>query len=127
MDESTKKILVLIFLSVLLSAGGQLFMKNGMNAIGQISLIQMIVPPTLFQVILNPYIIAGVGLYVLASAVWLVVLSRAELSYAYPMIGMSYIITSVLAWVIFKENMTLLRFSGIILIISGVYLISLKK
>jgi len=127
MDESTKKILVLIFLSVMLSVGGQLLMKNGMKIVGQISLAQIIMPPTLFQVILNPYIIAGVGLYVFASVVWLVVLSRAELSYAYPMIGMSYIITSVLAWIIFKENMTALRFLGIISIISGVYLISLKK
>ena len=127
MDKSAKSVLVLILLSVILSVGGQLFMKSGMKVVGEISLSQIIQPPTLFKVIFNLFIIVGVGLYVLASVVWLVVLSRAELSYAYPMIGMSYIITSILAWIIFKENMTLFRFLGIGMIISGVYLISSKK
>ncbi len=127
MDKPAKAILILILLSVMLSVGGQLFMKNGMRIVGEISLSQIIRPPALFQVIFNPFIIVGVGLYVLASVVWLVVLSRAELSYAYPMIGISYIVTSLLAWMIFKENMTIFRFLGIAMIISGVYFISTKR
>lgn len=127
MDKHAKTVLVLIMLSVILNVGGQLFMKSGMKSVGMINLSQIIKPPTLFNVIFNPMIIIGVGLYVLASIVWLVILSRAELSYAYPMIGISYILTATLAWLIFKENMTVFRFMGISLIISGVYLISLKK
>lgn len=127
MDKSAKTVIVLIMLSVLLSVGGQLFMKSGMNSIGKINLLQIIQPTTLFKLMLNPMIITGVGLYVMASVVWLVVLSKAELSYAYPMIGISYILTSTLAWVIFKENMTVFRFLGIVMILSGVYVISLKK
>lgn len=127
MDKPAKTVIVLIMLSVLLSVGGQLFMKSGMNSIGKINLLQIIQPTTLFKLMLNPMIITGVGLYVMASVVWLVVLSKAELSYAYPMIGISYILTSTLAWVIFKENMTVFRFLGIVMILSGVYVISLKK
>ncbi len=127
MDKSAKTVIVLIMLSVLLSVGGQLFMKSGMNSIGKINLLQIIQPTTLFKLMLNPMIITGVGLYVMASVVWLVVLSKAELSYAYPMIGISYILTSTLAWIIFKENMTVFRFLGIVMILSGVYVISLKK
>lgn len=125
MADSTKRVFVLILLSVLLGAGGQLLMKSGMTSIGKIEVSQLL-SSTLFQVVFNPMIIFGLSLYGIAAVIWLVVLSRAELSYAYPMVAMGYIITSVSAWILFNENMTLLRFLGITLIVSGVYLISLK-
>lgn len=127
MVSSTKMVFVLILLSVVLGASGQLVMKTGMMAIGKIEFLQLISTPTLFQVAFNPLIILGLCFYAVGVVVWLVVLSRSELSYAYPMIAMGYIITSALAWILFKENMTFLRFFGIVSIISGVYLISLKK
>jgi len=120
------RVLVLILISVMLSAGGQLSMKNGVSSLGKLGVSDIIAPAMMFKVISNPMIILGVFLYGVASIFWLAILSRAELSYAYPMIAISYVVTSVIAWVLFKENLTLIRFLGIIMIIAGVYVISLK-
>lgn len=124
---SSKTVFALILFSVALSVAGQLTMKSGMQAVGKVELVQVFLTPKIFEVILNPLVIFGLLAYSVAAIIWLAVLSKAELSYAYPMIAMGYILTSVAAWVLFNESMTILRFMGITSIISGVYLISLKK
>lgn len=120
------RVLVLILISVMLSAGGQLAMKSGVISLEKLSVTNIIVPSTMLKLISNPLIILGVFLYGVASIFWLSILSRSELSYAYPMIAISYVVTSVIAWLLFKENLTLIRFLGISMIIAGVYVISLK-
>ena len=121
------RVLVLILISVMLSAGGQLSMKSGVNSLEKLGVSDIIAPATMFKVISNPMIVLGVFLYGVASIFWLAILSRAELSYAYPMIAISYVVTSVIAWLLFKENLTLIRLLGISMIIGGVYVISLKR
>jgi drug/metabolite transporter (DMT)-like permease len=124
---SSKTVFALILLSVVLSVIGQLSMKSGMQDIGKVDLAQIFLSSKIAEVVLNPLVILGLIAYSFAAILWLAVLSKAELSYAYPMIAMGYIIASIVAWILFKENMTILRFLGIASIISGVYLISLKK
>lgn len=121
------RVLILILISVMLSATGQLSMKSGVNSLENFGVSDIIVPAAMFKVISTPMIALGVFLYGIASVFWLATLSRAELSYAYPMIAISYVVTSVIAWLLFKENLTLIRFLGISMIIGGVYVISLKR
>ncbi|MGE4357225.1 MAG: EamA family transporter [Candidatus Omnitrophota bacterium] len=63
------------------------------------------------------------GFYFTSSLIWLMVLSRAELSYAYPMLSLGYIMIVFLSWIIFKENVSFWRWLGIILISFGVGLL----
>lgn len=118
-------VLALIFTTVLLAVFGQLSMKRGMNNIGQISITDLF-GKKLFSVISESYVVAGVILYITASALWLVVLSREELSFAYPLIGVGYIITAILARIFFGENLTFFRILGIILIALGAYFVITK-
>ena len=104
---------------------GQLAMKKGMDIIGTISLKDMF-SEKIFSIVFQSYVLVGIILYVLASLVWLVILSQAELSFVYPLISVGYILTAILSWFLFKENLTLFRFFGILLICGGVYLIVLK-
>jgi len=60
----------------------------------------------------------------LSSFFWLVAISRVELSYAYPMISISYVLVVFLSWLIFKEEVGPVRWLGVAIIIFGVYLIS---
>jgi multidrug transporter EmrE-like cation transporter len=62
-------------------------------------------------------------LYVLATAIWLVVLSQEELSFAYPLVGIGYILVAILGKILFNENLTFFRIFGIILIVLGTYFI----
>jgi len=118
-------ILILVLLCVILGVVAQLAMKRGMIIVGNVGL-KDIFSEKIFSIIFQRYVFIGVVLYVLAALVWLVVLSQAELSFVYPLISMGYILTAVFSWFLFKENLTIFRFLGILLICGGVYLIVLK-
>jgi len=118
-------VFMLISLCVIMGAIGQVAMKKGMNTVGVVGLND-IFSTKVFSIVLQRYVFVGLILYFLASLVWLVILSQAELSFVYPLISVGYVITAILSWFLFKENLTLFRFFGILLICSGVYLIVLK-
>jgi drug/metabolite transporter (DMT)-like permease len=115
---------LLIFFSVTLAVCGQLSLKNGMLKIGFISLDPNNLPMTLLKALLSPFVFLGLCLFFISALSWLVVLSRVELSWAYPMVAMGYIVTVFLSWLLFKENVTLIRIIGCSSIALGVILIS---
>ena len=114
--------LVLVLISVVLGAFGQVFMKMGLKE-NPISLPQLL-STKLLSIIFQKYVFIGVALYMLAVLIWFVVLSTAELSFAYPLISLAYIITALLAVVFFKENVSLIRWVGILLILGGVFFVT---
>jgi multidrug transporter EmrE-like cation transporter len=118
------KNLLLIFTSVLLGVAGQLSLKHGMTTVGQIDLDVSSTPMMLLRSFTNPYVLLGFIMYGVSSLSWLIVLSRVELSLAYPMISIGYVLVVFLSWMIFAEHVTLLRFLGTLVICFGVFLIS---
>jgi drug/metabolite transporter (DMT)-like permease len=114
----------LILITVLLNTAAQLLLKAGMNQLGAFSFTAPVLLHSTLRVMTNPFIISGLFLYVLSVAFWLLVLSRTEVSYAYPMASLAYVSSAILAYYWFGENLTLTRIIGIAVIIVGVYLIS---
>ena len=114
----------LILLGVLLNAAAQLLLKAGMNKIGHFDFTFNNVIPIAFKVMLNGPIMAGLVAYVVSVGVWLLVLSRVQVSYAYPMLSIGYIVNAIAAYYLFGESLTIMRITGIGVIIIGVYLIS---
>ena len=80
--------------------------------------------PIGLQVAANPFVLAGLFAYVLSVAVWLLVLSRVEVGFAYPMLSVGYIVNAVAGYYLFQENLSLTRITGILIIIAGVYLVT---
>ena len=115
--------LIIVLICVIMGSFGQIYMKMGLKETGGIELNQLITSK-LFTIIFNKYVFTGVVLYLLATLLWFVVLSKAELSFAYPLISLGYVLTAVLAIFYFQENVTLIRWLGIVLILSGVFLIT---
>ena len=66
----------------------------------------------------------GLLCYGLGFMVWLIVLSKAEVSYAYPLISLGYVFTAILARVLFGEAVGLMRISGIVITCLGVFIIA---
>src|SRR3990172_915808 len=110
-------VLILVLISVVLGAFGQVLMKMGLKE-KPIDLTQL-ASLKLFDTLFQRYVFSGVVLYLLAVLLWFVVLSKAELSFAYPLISIAYIITAVMAVFLFGENITIDRWLGIFLIIGG--------
>ncbi|MES2217312.1 MAG: EamA family transporter [Pseudomonadota bacterium] len=114
----------LILLGVLLNAAAQLLLKAGMNQIGHFDFSLANTLPIGLRVAASPPIIVGLFAYVVSVVVWLLVLSRVQVSYAYPMLSIGYVVNAVAAYYLFGEDLSLIRITGIFVIIAGVFLIS---
>lgn len=114
----------LLMLGVLLNAGAQLLLKAGTNAIGHFEFSAANIIPVGLKIALEPHIMGGVGCYVVSLVVWIMGLSRVEVSVAYPMLSVGYVINALAAWYLFGESLTAQKLVGIGFIIAGVFLVT---
>ncbi len=117
-------VLALILLDVVLNVAGQLSLKYGMSQFGNFSLSLSALPPIFLKAATNPNVILGLICYGLGFLVWLIVLAKAEVSYAYPLISLGYVFTAILARVLLGEAVTFTRMAGILVTCLGVFLIA---
>ena len=115
---------LLILFSVAAAVCGQLSLKHGMLNIGYVELNLQAIPVFLAKALTSPFIYLGLGSYFIGALCWLVVLSRVELSWAHPLTAMTYICIVFLSWVLFKEDVGLVRILGVLAIALGVFLVS---
>ena len=116
--------LLLIIISVVLNCIAQLCMKKSMMGAGEITGgVQglLLAIPTM---IVNLYLWLSLICYALSILMWMVVLSRVDVSYAYPFLSIGYILSAIVGYYAFGENVTPIRIAGIIVICIGVVLIS---
>ena len=114
----------LLMTGVLLNAGAQLLLKAGTNAVGVFAFSSDNLVPVGWKLATEPHIIGGVGCYVISVIVWIMALSRVEVSIAYPMLSIGYVVNALAAWYLFGEAVTLTRLAGIGIIIVGVYIVA---
>jgi multidrug transporter EmrE-like cation transporter len=114
----------LILAGVLLNAAAQLLLKAGTNAVGHFEFSAGNIVPVGLRLALEPFILGGVACYVVSLVVWIMALSRVEVSIAYPMLSIGYVINAVAAWYLFGESLTALRLTGIGFIVVGVFLVA---
>lgn len=114
----------LLMTGVLLNAGAQLLLKAGTNSVGVFAFSSENLVPVGWKLATEPHIIGGVGCYVISVIVWIIALSRVEVSIAYPMLSIGYVVNALAAWYLFGEAVTLMRLAGIGIIIIGVYVVA---
>ena len=115
----------LILASVLMSALAQILQKTGMNG-GTIreSLAQAHWATSLGLIAFNPWVLGGLVVYFLSAGVWLLVLSRVQVSFAYPFVGLGFIVTMIAGWWMFGDNIGAQRIAGTALVGIGIVLIA---
>ena len=114
----------LILSGVLLNAFAQVLLKKGMLGIGYFEIQFQNFFPVIKIVATNLYILLGLGSYVISVAIWLLVLARVEVSYAYPFLSVGYVVVTLVGYLIFQESLSWIRVIGISIIIVGVILLS---
>jgi multidrug transporter EmrE-like cation transporter len=114
----------LILLGVLLNAGAQLLLKAGTNSIGHFAFNRDNIVPVGWQLATEPHILGGLTCYVISVVVWIMALSRVEVSIAYPMLSIGYVVNAIAAWYLFGEAVSISRLVGIGIIIIGVYVVA---
>ncbi|MCJ7471663.1 MAG: EamA family transporter [Actinobacteria bacterium] len=116
---------LLILLSISIAVTGQVLLKIGIDRIGINGFGSMKALTGLFSgIIKSPMVLTGLFLYFISAAIWLVILSTVDLSFAYPFIGLSYVIVLILSKFILKEEVNPLRWAGAFIITVGVVIIS---
>lgn len=118
--------LLLLLASVALNSVGSLLIKKGADAILEEQvvrsfkgIVQHMLPA------LNVYTISGLGLLGISFVLFVLVLSRLPLSIAQPMLAMTYIFVAFGAYFVFGEAITATKIAGVVIIVFGVYLVSL--
>ena len=121
----TIKVFFLIIKCVTLSALSQMVMKMGMSSpYLQSAIASGFGLGTAWNIVSNLYVILGLGMYVLGAGLWLLVLSRVDVSMAYPFVGLGFVMTMLLGWAFLNESIGIARISGTLLIVAGVVLVS---
>ena len=87
--------LALIMVGVLLNASAQLLLKAGTNAVGHFEFSAQNIVPIGMKLAFEPHIAGGVACYVVSVVVWILGLSRVEVSIAYPMLSIGYVLNAV--------------------------------
>jgi multidrug transporter EmrE-like cation transporter len=116
--------LALVLTGVMLNAAAQLLLKAGSRAIADVPFSLANGWTLAERIALNPPILGGLALYVVSVVFWILALSRVDVSIAYPMLSVGYIVTALAGWLLFSEALGATRVAGILIIIAGVWLVA---
>lgn len=113
----------IVLVGVLLNAGAQLLLKAGAAASGPLSSLADL-RGAAAGLALHPAILGGLVCYGVSVVVWIVALSRVDVSVAYPMLSIGYVVNALLAYWLFGEAVGAERWLGIAVILVGVVLVA---
>lgn len=113
----------LLLLSILTSVAGQTVIKMGVSqptasaaASGLLSLLGLIMR--------SPLVLMGLVLYGIGALAWIALLSRVDLSVAYPFLALNFILVTVSSHFLLGESVPGLRWLGVLVICSGIFLVA---
>ncbi len=113
---SFRRYLVLAGVTVCAAIGDSL-LSYGMKQVGSISLRDL---PSILLVILNPWVALGVLFLLGFFAAYTTALSWADLTYVLPATSLGYVFLAFVARFMLHEQISVLRWIGILLIAAGV-------
>ena len=111
-------ILALILASVALNASAQIFLR--LSARSGIGVADAGPWAILLDLATRPALVGGLVCYGFSVLLWIYVLSRAEASYAYPFLGLGFVIVALAGWLLLGEAMSLQRGLATVVIVFGV-------
>lgn len=115
---------LLVFVSIAGMTASHLLLKKGMLSLGQSPQDWSQIAPFFLRAYTNAYVIGAVALAVVTALAWILAITRAQLSFLYPFMALSFVLVALFSLIIFKEDVTLLRWAGIVVICVGVFLVS---
>ena len=118
------KFLPFILFTVFTNAAAQVMLKYGMMQLGPLSFAGVNPILKILQIVFSPWVFLGLCTFVISMASHLFVLSKVELSFAYPFLSLAYVAVAVFAYFVFREDLNALRIAGIGLICVGTILIA---
>jgi len=120
MDRLNQSALLLAAICIVLVIAGQTLLKLAIVRSGGMPVLEIGLAGLFRKCVSVPYIFIGFGIYGVSAILWLQVLSKLDISVAFPMVSTTYIGTLFVGRFIFDEPVNLFRVIGVLLICSGV-------
>jgi len=114
----------LVMTGVLLNAVAQLALKASVSDTGIINLDMQSLIASAGSLVANLWLWVGLACYAISVVVWILALSRVDVSIAYPMLSVGYIVNAIAASQLFNEPMGIGKIAGIGIIMLGVYVLA---
>lgn len=115
---------ILLSIALIISVVAQTLLKTGVKEIGVIETLSFeSVIPLVITFVSTWQIVVGLLMYVGGMFLWLVLLSRLDLSFLYPIGALQYILVFVFSYSFLGENITIGRVVGLIFILIGIFII----
>ncbi|MDR0638295.1 MAG: EamA family transporter [Spirochaetaceae bacterium] len=114
----------LVLGSVSLNAVAQVLMRQGMLQVGKVSFHLHGLLKILPVMLSNAYLWLAFCCYILSILLWMTVLSRMEVSFAYAFSSLGFVLTTVMGALLLKEQISLIRITGICIICVGVIIVA---
>jgi multidrug transporter EmrE-like cation transporter len=115
------QIVSMIIISILLSSTAQLLLKYGASSPSiQKAIYSHSILNLFYAMISTPQIILGLVCFGVSLILWIVILSRTDVSYAYPFVALGICLTILAGWFFFNESLSLLRIIGVVIVVAGV-------
>ena len=119
------KTMIIVLIAAVLGGTGHVFLAKGMRPVGDLTEAPSDrVGGMVVRAISNPWLIFGVVLQASFFFIYLVLLSREDVSLVLPLTAIDYIVVAVLAHYMLGEVVTPVRWTGMGLIVAGVGLLS---
>ncbi len=117
---------ILLFIGIIIGVFAQISLKHGMHKHGKVKLTFKTFIKDVFKIYINIFVIIGMLSYFVSFLLWLIVLSKLDLSYAYPIVSINFALVALSSKIFFKERVSKKRWLSIFIIIIGVILVTLS-
>jgi multidrug transporter EmrE-like cation transporter len=112
---------ILLAINICLGVAGQFLIKFGVNKLPSMDSVGL--QKFLISAGFSPFVISGIALYAFSSILWVILLSKLDLSVAYPALSIGYVLVLLVSMLFLGEQVSALRFAGVFLIMAGIFII----
>jgi len=122
------KLLLILLFGLTLESVGVVFLKKGIDQVGE---VKQVSAAEIARVVkagaTNPQVLLGIFFEALFFAVLLVLLSKSEISFLWPLTGLSFVFATIAGILFLGERVSSLRWAGVVLILIGAAFISYSE
>lgn len=122
------KLLIILLIGLAFESTGVVLLKKGMGRVGEVKAINLPELGRVFkQGVTSPQILLGVFFEALFFGCLLILMSRSDISFLWPLTGLSFVFATFAAMWFLHEQVSVIRWLGVVLIMLGAGFISYSE
>lgn len=122
------KLLLILLIGLVFESTGVVLLKKGMTQIGEVKAMTAGEVARIIKAgVTNAQILLGVFFEALFFICLLILMSKSEISFLWPLTALSFVFATLAAMVFLHEQVSGLRWAGVVLIMIGAALISYSE